>query len=240
MRKTGFMRAAKLGTALVGGTATSAFAQTCPQIYQQLVGEQRTISSLQQELERAAPGEKSALAAQISADNRKEAQLQTEFDNCTALNGQIWPRYMLLSVLYSPPGVGSISSYGGGSTTGSSVSFANTFTQGNSFTLGFPGTSLAEGWSGATQNSSSFQITKTTGFTQSIRSQINTVDHTGDTFLLWVNPQIDVQQSKTDPTYNISILSKGQPQPVNSCYGISVIKSRNTNRPSKERAVPIR
>lgn len=120
--------------------------------------------------------------------------------------GQVRPKYMVLTVIYAPPGTngGKSSSsvtYANGSTTGTTTSSSNTFKAGVGVDLdasgGFfgngGGVNLGFDYSGSQTDSSSYDVKKSTTTTISRTGPgQDGVNHDEDQIYLWLNPTVDV------------------------------------------------
>ena len=166
--------------------------QTCTSLQQEIIGLETSIRRLQTELSNAATSAKAGLAAQITADNAKVAAAQAALSNCSNLlqKGSIYPTYIVITLLYAPPGIGSEASYGSGSTTGNTVDISNTFKPGLSFSTsgGFFGNDIdgSLSVSGGPKTGTSWDVQKETISTLSLKSQIDNIDHSRDVFYVWL------------------------------------------------------
>jgi hypothetical protein len=133
------------------------------------------------------------------------------------LTSVLYPAYQVTSIIYAPPGNKSSAGFtdtttnGTTTTLGSSFADSNTitFTEGFSF-LGFGGSvSQSFGTSATLTNSNAFTETfsDATGVTnQSNSGNPNAINHNEDLFLIWLNPQITVEQNGSTPvSYSMGI-----------------------------------
>lgn len=148
----------------------------------------------------------------------------------TAVLSPIWvpgvnvfyPKYYVLSLLYAPPGNASSSGLTDTATQGATSGISESFTQGTSFTAGFNflngiiGISDTSGMSASTTYTSSFTTTTSNASGLTLKSTSNSIDHSQDTFLLWLNPMVVIGQ--TGPASGVYFLNtplvNGQNQPA--------------------------
>lgn len=122
-----------------------------------------------------------------------------------ATSGILYPKYVVLTVVYAPPGTQSGKSsssvvYGSGSTAGTTTSASNSFKQNYSVSVtaggGFLGSVEATagfGYGKTSTDSKSLDIKKTANLTiQDGGPGIDGVDHDHDLIYLWLNPAISV------------------------------------------------
>lgn len=129
------------------------------------------------------------------------------------ITATIFPTYEILSLLYDPPGnqsnvgITNTTFYGTTNTIGSSFSSGTSFTfvaNGGFFGLG-GGTSSSVGFTQGYGTSNAFQNTITNGQGITLNSTRNPIDHTNDTFWLWLNPEVAITEtSATAATYAVS------------------------------------
>lgn len=138
-----------------------------------------------------------------------------------SLNVLLYPKYYILSILYTPPGNQSSNGFTNTSTNTTTSSISHTFVNaaatsinvsaaGNGFGVTFSG-------SKSTQDSQSFQISTSNGAGATLASLRNSVDHTQDQFIIWLNPAIVVTPtSSSTATYSLitPIGSNGLPEPM--------------------------
>jgi len=108
--------------------------------------------------------------------------------------GPLYPAYYVLTLLYAPPGNQSTAEYAGGSSTGAETDVTNTFkggpqiaTQGN--------VEATVGWQAGGSTGHTFEVTKEVTKTLGLQSQIDPINHDYDTFYIWTNPQLYVDQT---------------------------------------------
>jgi hypothetical protein len=119
--------------------------------------------------------------------------------------GTVKPKYMVLSVVYAPPGTNgghSTSSvvYEGGSSAGSSTSVSNTFKQSYSVSAmtggGFIGqvdVGLSFSYAKSVTDDQSIDYKKTTNSKITVFGpSVDNIDHDHDLIYLWLNPQVDL------------------------------------------------
>jgi len=108
-------------------------------------------------------------------------------------SGIMTPKYLILTLIYAPPGSSSSVSYTNGSATGTTN--GGNQSQGGSFTAGVTGNfTLTDTVSGSTTKASTLQVTKT--ITQGLASSSteDVLDHGNDTFYILVHPPFNYQQ----------------------------------------------
>lgn len=117
---------------------------------------------------------------------------------CTAppagTSGWFQPRYILIGVMYAPPGNASSVSYASSSTLGTTQDVALGF--GTGYSVGVTAlditTTTAE--TNTTTTDTSFTISKSQGTTAGVKSVNDTVDHDQDMFFIWLSPTINFSQ----------------------------------------------
>lgn len=123
-----------------------------------------------------------------------------------ALPATVDPKYLVVGVIYTPPGSGSSVEYGNSTTLGARVSTSSSFQAGvtnkNSLTLGTSGSIGAEtNFSQKTTDTFSVSVEKSASNAYVIRGPSNSnngIDHNLDRFLLWLNPRFTI--TPTSPT----------------------------------------
>lgn len=136
----------------------------------------------------------------------------TEQASITTLDaGSLGPEYMVLAVIYAPPGSGSNVIYSSTTMTGATNSFSNTFTNANTVSqtvglkaAGIPaimGSSVSQtidtGFtqSSATSGSIAFNKSATTTFQANGPTNPATgIDHDFDQITIWLNPVLEIEQ----------------------------------------------
>jgi hypothetical protein len=118
-----------------------------------------------------------------------------------------------LALIYDPPGNQSSNGFENTTFHGTINSIRNSFSAGQTFTFTAGGGIFGIGGSGSASVSftvengttNAFQNTITNGQSLALSSTRNTVDHTNDTFWIWLNPLVTVTQTgATVATYAIS------------------------------------
>lgn len=120
--------------------------------------------------------------------------------------GTIYPKYRVESIVYAPPGNHSNNSFTDaltdGTTTGIGSSFSNTTSVTFSIGLNFLGVGSTASWTTGQTNTKGFTETTTqtiseaTGVGLSSNAQSpNTSSHTGDLFVIWTNPAVEIYQT---------------------------------------------
>ncbi len=124
----------------------------------------------------------------------------------TWISGGLHPKYMVLGIMYAPPGSGSSVNYSRGNSFQNTTSTTNSFSSAMSVTLGFgnipikgksissSGDSIQGSWTYATSGSATY--TMTAANTDSINvpgpsSSTLGVDHESDIIWVWLNPESD-------------------------------------------------
>lgn len=124
-------------------------------------------------------------------------------------NGQVIPKYIVLTVIYAPPGTNgghstSGVSYAAGSSTGTTTSASQTFTMANTLSFEGSGGFLGNGggaglsfdWSHSATDSQSLEIKKSTTSTISRNGPAQDgVNHDEDAIYLGLNPKVDLKIS---------------------------------------------
>jgi hypothetical protein len=112
------------------------------------------------------------------------------------------PSYVLLSLLYDPPGAASNVSFSNSTTEGSTIGISSSFGNGLTVATSASGGLIGEGTVGAsfaqtntTANSTTFSITSTSTTGSQLTSTKDGIDHTQDRFFIWLNPLITVRQT---------------------------------------------
>jgi hypothetical protein len=121
------------------------------------------------------------------------------------------PDYEVVSILYSPPGNQSSQGYADATTNGTTTTITSSFTFESdlTFSSGIPsilGGSASVGWSTTSNNSSAFTQTFTDTTTLATDDNSNStynptgsnaVNHNLDSFVIWLNPQVQVLPNET-------------------------------------------
>jgi hypothetical protein len=128
------------------------------------------------------------------------------------------PSYLILSILYAPPGAASNVGFTNSTTEGATIGLSSSFGTGLSTKVSASGGFIGQGTVGASfgvsqtqSNSTTFQVTSTSSSGAQLSSTSDAIDHTQDRFFLWLNPLITVQQTgpKT-ATYTIGTVNGAQ------------------------------
>lgn len=156
------------------------------------------------------------------------------------------PAYKVVSILYATPGNFSSDQFTNTTTTGSTTTIAQSFTQGTSvsFDLGFLGlaqSGLSFGASTTTGSSNAFQETIANASMISNASNSsgpNTVSHSQDLILIWLNPEVSlIQTGSTNVSYSLGTPSiNGSAEPVDV---IAVTASAMEDNASHQTSVPL-
>jgi hypothetical protein len=161
----------------------------------ELKGELRDLQGQQQG---ASPEQKGGIGRAILQVRQKIATAEANLQHCLALRGTLFPAYYVTTLLYAPPGIGSEVTYANGSTTGTTTQVTNAFKPGIGFSTsgGFLGNGLdvSVAFSGGSKNGTSFEVKKESSSILGLESQLDEVDHSRDTYLIWTNVKIDVTE----------------------------------------------
>lgn len=130
--------------------------------------------------------------------------------------GEARPRYMVLQVIYAPPGTtGSSASsvvYGSESTAGTSVSSGSSFKSSHKVTVsasvgvlgGSAGASASYGYARNSSNDTLLDIKKTTTNEIAVRGPgADGIDHDRDQIWLWLSPRLRVSFTKTAAAWTV-------------------------------------
>jgi hypothetical protein len=117
-------------------------------------------------------------------------------------SGVVQPKFVVLSVVYAPPGQQSLVDYGSstamGVTTKDTDSFQSTVSQSVKLTAGGSSIGVSTSFSQKQDGSASISVTKSSSFDVIARgpeSSADGIDHNFDAFYLWLNPAINVSQT---------------------------------------------
>jgi len=143
----------------------------------------------------------------VSSSGQNYQYVLTENMPMTVFNAQpivIDPNYKVLSIVYMAPGNNSTSGYSNTKTNGSTTSETQNFTSASSSTLsiGFTGVALngtfGESDTNGKATASTTSIASAAAVTNvSNHSNPNALNHSEDMFLLWLNPELTLQQSSS-------------------------------------------
>ncbi|HKV95336.1 MAG TPA: hypothetical protein VJW20_22515 [Candidatus Angelobacter sp.] len=138
-----------------------------------------------------------------------------------SLNVELYPKYKIISLLYDAPGNRSSNGYTNSVNNTVSASISHTFSSATATSVSgsFAGIGYGVSFSASksTQDSAAFQFSTSNGSGVSLGSVGNSVDHSQDQFLLWLNPMVVVTPTSTSSaTYSMStpMGSNGQPEPM--------------------------
>lgn len=158
----------------------------------------------------------------------------------TTVRGQIHPKYLILAIVYAPPGCTSSAAskcaqskvtYGSSSSIGTKLSASTSFKSGEDISVGVGGgntggdVTLGGGFSLTTTDSTTETITKTQGSEISAPSIQDGVDHDLDTFFLLVNPVVNVAQQGNSVSWNLGFSG---PFGVLQTISVSELKNPST------------
>jgi hypothetical protein len=120
--------------------------------------------------------------------------------------GGVGPQYVILNVIYAPPGPGGTNSlgpstvnYSNSTAFGTNTSMSNSFTDSSVYTtqIGFPGLTIggSVGWTQQAETSSSLAVNKSSTlseiYTGVVPANVVGLDHDNDTINVWLNPAIN-------------------------------------------------
>jgi len=129
------------------------------------------------------------------------------------------PDYLLISVLYAPPGNASTASFANSASTGTlfgfSTNIADSEVTSTSASIGLAGNGVSfdtrAGTSSSNGNSKQVSISVTSTTTDYLRSTGDFIDHGKDVFLIWINPVVTLTKEDQN-TLAASIASVGPQQ----------------------------
>jgi len=111
----------------------------------------------------------------------------------------VHPDFLLLSILYAPPGNASTSTFGQSAAAGVSYGITNNISQSSGSSISVADVFSSIGFSVNIQNGFSradqFSAVTTSTSTENLRSGKDPLDHQQDIFLLWLNPVVTLTQS---------------------------------------------
>jgi hypothetical protein len=169
------------------------------------------------------------------------------------VEGTIEPDYLVLAVVYAPPGSagGAPSSvaYGTGSNTGVTTSASSSFKQGYSVTVGAEGGILASGsvsssfgYGRSSSSSESLDIKKSETTTIKVNGPaFDGIDHDRDLIYLWLNPLLKVRSTSTEGRWTFSDGQRAEIQHVHvgwlkdpSSMPVGVVRALRRNGVTEE------
>jgi hypothetical protein len=128
---------------------------------------------------------------------------------------QIHPRYLVLTLLYAPPGCsGSTTdkcsvqgnvSYGSSASNGTQVSATASFQRGDKVGVGSEVASQTQDFQITTTDSTSETVTKTQGLTLSLPATQDGVIHDLDQFILLTDPVVTIQQTGSAALWSLGV-----------------------------------
>lgn len=143
----------------------------------------------------------------------------------TAPAGKADPKYYILSLLYAPPGNASSNGYSNSTTYGATTSISQSFQSSISTTFttsaGFLGSGGTLGWTfgfaSMSGNSSAFSwsVSEGQGVTLNAAGSSNAINHSQDTFVIWLNPEITFEPTgNTATNYGLGTPAQTTGDPV--------------------------
>lgn len=120
------------------------------------------------------------------------------------LIGTEYPKYKVLSVIYTPPGVNSNVVYEAGTTSGAVSTITNTFS--NAISLAFTlGNTFSQSWTQNQTNTNSFSLTHTATSSDTDTNSAEGINHDNDFIQVWLNPAVTTYFNFNAPaTYSIN------------------------------------
>jgi hypothetical protein len=128
---------------------------------------------------------------------------------------QISPRYLVLALMYAPPGCTNTAadkcaiqgnvSYGASSSTGTQISASASFQVGEKVSVGSEVASETQNFQVTTTNSTSETVTKTQGLTLSTGGIQDGVNHDLDEFILLTDPVVTIQETSSAVLWNLGV-----------------------------------
>ena len=154
------------------------------------------------------PDESTALLEQLQAVTAEMERLGCSETFVPEGPKAITPKFLLVNLIYAPPGIGSSVSYGIGSTAGVTVDTSKNFKVGFSVAIETNVVNLEGGYSATTKDGKTVEVRKGASSAIGVESRLDEVAHDKDVFVLWMNPQIDLTQ--TGPTaVRLALKSQG-------------------------------
>lgn len=118
------------------------------------------------------------------------------------VKGLIYPKYQILSLVYSPPGPKSYVTYGTSSSIGTKNSTSESISKATNYNFNlnaiFAGANLLVNWKTQIENNSSTAITSNTNFNETYPGPQNAAEglnHDYDCFSIWLNPKYYVNST---------------------------------------------
>ncbi len=129
-------------------------------------------------------------------------------------SGWFQPRYILIGVVYAPPGNESSVTYQSNSTFGSTQDVAEAVGTGWSVGFTLVGATVTTAETTTTTTDQSFTISKSQGVTVGMPSEEDIIDHDQDKFFIWTNPQIRFSQLYSNiPSLSINLIPADPTKP---------------------------
>jgi hypothetical protein len=143
------------------------------------------------------------------------------------VSGFFNPTYMILAVLYTPPGDASSNGFANTNSTGVSSTIGTNFSSGDTETFSASGGLLGQGSLGvsfgvstSTGDTQAFQVTYSNGNGTQLLSNQQNIDHTQDQFYLWLNPQVTVNSTFNPPNLGLTTSSTAATYGVTTQDGV--------------------
>lgn len=149
-------------------------------------------------------GQQTGLDKPVALNRLLKEQRQAEEALRICLNqpvhGTVFPRYLVIALLYNPPGIGSEVSYGASSTAGITTDVTRSFKSGLELSASGKffgnGIEVSVAGAGGVKNGRSFEINKEQGSSIGLVSHIDGVDHSKDVFFIWTNVRVGIDQAR--------------------------------------------
>lgn len=150
---------------------------------------------------------------------------------CAKPGASFFLKYVIVGLLYAPPGNASNSSFSDSSTSGSSSTFTDsegeTYKYGLSFSIPSPkageGLSIGSGSGSASSQQFSTSMTSASGFQS--KSAKDMIDHSQDEFFLWLNAEFTPQLAADHRSVTMQVTPGGGP--FFDIIAVSVAELRN-------------
>jgi hypothetical protein len=197
----------------------------CSALQQQLNDLNNQLKDLEGQQEGASPQQKAGIGRAILVVRQKIPAVQAALAKCEAKHGTFFPAYHLTTLLYAPPGEGSEVEYASGSTMGTTTEVTNTFKPGVSVSTGGGffgnGADVSLAFSVGSKDGISFEVKKERSSSYTLESQIDPVDHSRDTYLIWTNVQVDatLTAGSSDLALELSVRGGGDAMNIISLTG---------------------
>jgi hypothetical protein len=189
------------GQAIAGPTPSCPAYWSCVARAMQVRGQ--CLAGITSNMQHVAPGYQPSTISCDNSYNNSVRSCGLEFSCPPAI---VHPAFLVLTLLYAPPGNLSSSGFTQGTTQGTTTGISSSFGSGTTVSIDMSGglfgtgatASASFGVSSSSQSSQGFQISATSTSGSQVKSATDYVDHSEDRFFLWLNPELVVQE--TGPT----------------------------------------